>query len=267
MTTPFKDGHHHVFIGGLHRSGTSLMGELIGCHPDVSELHATGVPEDEGQHLQEVYPKAKAHGGPGRFAFAPAAHLTETSELLTPSAAASLVDAWSPYWDLTKPVLVEKSPPNLLMGRFLQAAFPGSSFIMIMRHPVAVSRATSKWTRQSVHALIGHWLKAYETMVEDIPFLERVIVVRYEDLVDSPDAVMAGVFSFLDLPPAPSGVAIQSGINEKYFQEWQRPGLRPFIERHRARSSFASRIAQFSYDFETPTPAGPLPASLPQLPL
>ena len=72
-----------LFVGGLHRSGTSLVHRCLTRHPEVSGFSGTGVPEDEGQHLQTVYPPAYAHGGPGRFGFDPDAHLTESSPLWT----------------------------------------------------------------------------------------------------------------------------------------------------------------------------------------
>jgi len=43
-----------VFVAGLHRSGTSLVHRCLAAHPDVSGFADTGVPEDEGQHLQTV---------------------------------------------------------------------------------------------------------------------------------------------------------------------------------------------------------------------
>jgi hypothetical protein len=259
--------HRHVFIGGLHRSGTSLMSELVGLHPDASELHSTGVPEDEGQHIQDVYPAASRHGGPGRFALAHAAHLTETSDLVTTDAAERLWQAWSPYWDLSKPVLIEKSPPNMLMGRFLQALFPGAAFIMMIRHPVAVAGATRKWSHRTTNALIGHWVRAYETMATDLPLLERVLVVRYEDLVRAPEEVMVGIFSFLDLEPASIHRPIRIGINEKYFERWSRSGPHAYMTRRRAESNFADDLQRFGYQLDKPTPAGPLPPYLPQLEL
>ena len=57
-----------VFIGGLHRSGTTMLENLIMKTFDVSVLRAQ-VPENEGQHLQNVYLPASEYGGPGRFAF------------------------------------------------------------------------------------------------------------------------------------------------------------------------------------------------------
>ena len=56
-----------LFVGGLHRSGTSLVHRCLTRHPEVTGFSDTGVPEDEGQHLQTLYAPAYAHGGPGRF--------------------------------------------------------------------------------------------------------------------------------------------------------------------------------------------------------
>ena len=59
------------------------MARTIAAHPDVSAFAGTGVPEDEGQHLQTVYPKPSARQQAGRFAFVRGAHLTERSPLVT----------------------------------------------------------------------------------------------------------------------------------------------------------------------------------------
>ena len=40
-----------------------------------------------------------------------------------------MLATWSPYFDLDKRILVEKSPPNLLRFRFLQAAFPDAATV------------------------------------------------------------------------------------------------------------------------------------------
>ena len=72
-----------LFVAGLHRSGTSLLHGILAEHPDISGFADTGVPEDEGQHLQSVFQPAKRYGGPGKFAFQPESALDESSPLIS----------------------------------------------------------------------------------------------------------------------------------------------------------------------------------------
>lgn len=213
--------HRFVFVTGLHRSGTSLLARCIAEHPDVSAFADTGVPEDEGQLLQSVYPPGHANGGPGRFAFAPEQHLTETSELANDESRRRLWQEWSQHWDTAKPVLLEKSPPHLTKTRFLQALFPNSAFVVITRHPIAVACATQKWSATRPDQLIGHWMRAHRVFESDRPALGRVHLLRYEDLVADPDAELARVFEFLGMEAVPSGLEVRSGINDRYFAEWR----------------------------------------------
>ena len=120
--------------------------------------------EDEGQYLQNVYPATMNYGGTGKFGFDPRAHLTETSVLLTP-ANAKLRESWHAY-GTKQGDFVEKTPGNLIKTRFFQAVFPNGYFIVIRRHPVAVSMATQKWNLSlaSLHSLFEHWLQCHELL-------------------------------------------------------------------------------------------------------
>jgi hypothetical protein len=214
--------HRFVFLAGLHRSGTTLLARLLAAHPEVSGFSGTNVPADEGQHLQSVYPVGKGWGGPGGFGFTPESHLTEESPLATEASARTLLEEWSPWWDLSRPVLLEKSPPNLLKTRFLQKLFPRSSFVVVLRHPIAVSLATAKWRRtRRYQRLVHHWLHCHELFEADRPHLERVHVIRYEDFVREPEPVLRGVFEFLELDPIPPSEAVEAGADERYFEQWR----------------------------------------------
>ena len=209
-----------AFVGGLHKSGTSLLARCIATHPLVSSFRNTGVPEDEGQHLQSVYLPASAYGGPGKFGFDPLAHLTESSPLVSRENRARLRTEWGRHWDIGKTLLLEKSPPNLIRARFLQALFPEACFVFVMRHPLAVACATQKWSRTSIQSLIEHWLACHEIFTGDLPHLRQAHVVRYEELVEAPQRTMDGVFSFLGLDSVACELDVRPDVNAQYVRRW-----------------------------------------------
>jgi hypothetical protein len=221
LRLPAVEQHQFVFLAGLHRSGTTLLARLLAAHPEISGFSGTGVPADEGQHLQSVYPAAKEYGGPGRFGFASETHLTEESPLVSEESGRKLFEEWSSHWDLSRPVLLEKSPPNLLKTRFLQALFPGSAFVVIVRHPIPVSVPTARWrgTRR-YDRLFEHWLRCHALFEADREQLERVHVLTYEQLVRDPAGVLRRIFEFLELEPIPPREPVEGGANEKYFGQW-----------------------------------------------
>lgn len=235
-----SQAHHFVFLGGLHRSGTTLLFRMLREHPAISgfannqDANEWLAAEDEGQYLQSVYPQAIYWGGPGKFAFSPDAHLTEESELLTVENKAKLALQWFPYWDLSKHFLLEKSPPNLIWTRFLQSAFPTTSFAIIERHPVAVALATEKWSPTGLPSLIEHWLVAHETFEQDRPHLRHVMALKYETLVSDPLPILQQIYAFLGIEPHPTTFAASTEHNQRYFAQWnelaKNPETRPVIE-------------------------------------
>jgi hypothetical protein len=208
--------------------------------------------DDEVQYLQTVYPPGVVFGGPGKFAFAPEAHLTEGSELLTPESKAQLAREWFPFWDLTKSYLLEKSPPNLIMTRFLQSAFPNSSFVILERHPVAVSLATEKWSPTGMDSLIEHWLVAHETFEADRPHLRRVMTVKYETMVSEPAATLRDIYAFLGADPHGTTFKPTTEHNQKYFAQWyeleKNPQTSASIQECIAKHE--KRVAAFGYSLQ-----------------
>ncbi len=251
MGDSLTDAQRLVFVGGLHRSGTTLLARLLASHPDATGLQNTGVPEDEGQHLQSVYPAAERLGGTGRFARNPAAHLTETSPLATPENAQRLWDAWRPYWDSDRSFLVEKSPPNVVMGRFLQALYPSSAFVFIVRHPVTVTLATRKWRRRTpLPKLMANWFTAHELARDDLSYLRRVHVVSYEWLLNDPKSVIAEVVDFLSMPGEIDVSSVDAGSSDRYETQWRELLTAGHRGATKARTLYSGAASSFGYDLD-----------------
>ncbi len=251
------ESHKFFFLAGLHRSGTSLLHEIFRSHPDISGFKNTGVFEDEGQHLQKVYQPASAFGGPGRFGFNRNAYMDEGHSLVSKDNANKLFKDWSRYWDLEKKNLIEKSPPNLIRTRFLQALFPDSTFIVILRHPLAVAYATKKWSRKSpIPLLVEHNLRCYEIFLNDIDKLHNCYVLRYEDFVIKPQEFISLILNTLDLTPLKIQQNIRKNINQKYFFDWeldkQNFGKRAIFDLSKTFFEFEKRANVFGYSLKDP---------------
>lgn len=257
-----------MFVGGLHRSGTTIVTDCLRAHPQISGFEDTGVREDEGQFLQTVYPTAGEFGGPGRWAFQAGAALDERSPLVSDANRSQLFQQWARHWDLDRPVLLEKSPPNLLRARFLQAMFPSSTFVMVMRHPVAVSYAT--WTRRRrntrLRNVLEHWVVAHERFAADVPYLARLIVVPFERFVSDPETWVRSVLDLVGLEGVPKLPHIRTDTNLPYFDAWQRERARRLrgVPLRRTAARLEGRAHAFGYSLDDLTMASPHLALTPE---
>ena len=250
-------GKRFLFLGGLHRSGTSIAHRLLREHPETSGISGSAAPQDEGQHLQTVFPTAKDYGGPGRFAFADASHLTETSSLALPANRDRLLREWGPWYDLERVVLLEKSPPNLLRTRFLQSLLPGSCFVMLVRHPIAVSLATVKWSKTPIFDLLNHWLRAHQIFLEDHAYLENCLVLRYEDLVTDSASCLHAICNLAELAPFAPREPV-SDHNAQYFDRWNERIDEYRKDLQQADTELVSFARRFGYTFEPPFTCDPV---------
>jgi hypothetical protein len=245
-----------IFLAGLHRSGTSLVHTILRSHPELDGFANTGVPEDEGQFLQDVYLPGMAFGGPGRFGFNTASFMDETHPLATRQNAIRLFQEWRRYWHTDQAYLLEKSPPNLVRTRFLQHLFPQACFVVILRHPIAVAYATQKWSQTSIVSLLEHSLRCYERFWKDAPYLRRVYILRYEDFVSEPAAALQRLLDWIGVGPMPLEQAVRPDINEQYFQAWEAT-LRILTKRASWEIvtrlwRFEARANAFGYSFRQP---------------
>jgi len=212
----------YIFIGGSHRSGTTLLAKLLSSHPSISDLSETGAPMDEGQFLQDVYRDDNYYGGPGFITNLSECHLTEEDAVPVEELRKRILELWEPYWDASSNVYLEKSPMNILKSRFLQALFPNSYFIFIVRHPLIVSMAQQKWTRTSHKQIIDTWIHIHSQLKTDLAHLNNFRLITYEHFCSSPQRSLDSLFDWLGLERKAELVPMLSNSNVEYDKAYNK---------------------------------------------
>jgi len=238
-----------VFVGGLHRSGTTLVARWLASASGASGFRDTSVWEDEGQHLQDVLLPARLLGGPGRFARHPAAVAGPVDEADVSTLRARLEATWAPLWEPGARVKVAKSPPNMLRGRLLQQLFPGALLVVVRRHPLAVALATRAMARRfrerPLAELVEHWVIAQDLFEAQRPHLGPHVVLDLAGLEEGMERCFREVGLRLVPPPVP---LVDS--DEKYRIQWSAV-LRSRRFRRRelgAVAALAPRVRDHGYD-------------------
>ncbi len=192
---PLPRPERWAFVVGCYNSGTSLLYGLLSRHPSVGSLPA------EGQFLTDQLPVPKRDGFARGWALAGARYrLTEgDGESIDTE---RLKRQWGACFnDVSRPILIEKSPPNAARTRWLQSRFDDAHFIGIVRNGYAVAEGISRKAGHPISAAAAQWARSNKWMLRDWPYLERRTLIRYEDLVQNPETVLRGLFRFLSLDP------------------------------------------------------------------
>jgi hypothetical protein len=202
----------YAFVVGCARSGTSILGELIGAHPGVRYLF-------EAHTVWEL-------GGDGE----------EGSHRLTERHAtadvAARIRAWFEEQRGGRGLVVEKNPRNVLRIPYVAAIFPEARFVHIVRdgRDVACSMVPgcggAEWRHLKPPSWREHfrertgavrcalaWREAVETGLADLEGRDH-LQVRYEDLVSAPAEVAQRLLGFLRLPPSPEVEAFCGRITD-----------------------------------------------------
>ena len=207
-------------MGGLQRSGTTWLEGLVSS-PRVSGLSFDNVDLAayqerqpwllqnhsqeyfelvvrsggvEGKFVQDAYPYVYTVRDVGKQGHNLSSLLLDARSA-TAQSAERLYDEWSLFWDTSKSMLLEKTPENLLMGPYLQAAFGASAsrFAFVMRHPLVWALAIEKWIFPDFQALrtvedrIAFWFDTMSRAVEHLPQLRDVLLVQLETASSSTD--------------------------------------------------------------------------------
>lgn len=196
--TPRPAGKRWVFLVGCYNSGTTLLSNLLGTHPKISALPR------EGQFLTDQFEADYELGVPRMWTLREDLfRLTEADEGPDPN---RIKREWAMRLDRSRPVFLEKSPPNAARTRWLEANFAPASFIGIVRNGYAVAEGIRRKAEPHhlpegwpLPACARQWARSNEILLEDAEHLQRFLWVRYEDLAAEPEPTLGRILDFLEL--------------------------------------------------------------------
>ncbi len=221
-----------IFVGGSPRSGTTLVQNMLDCHPDV-----LGGPEF--LHLPDIVSLGKKlHASIDRQWIDLFCSHEEVDEKLR----RLCLDFLLPLADrMQARRLSEKTPENVLVFPELARLFPHARFLHVVRDPRAVvasllevgRRARQKGlkpapftadTQAAIQRVRRSVSKGAQAARE---FPDRVMTVRYEDVVLHPERETRAICEFLGLEwtsamcrPADKPHLGEAAITEKSNELW-----------------------------------------------
>jgi hypothetical protein len=203
-----------VFIGGCSRSGTTLLGAILGAHsacicpPEshfkVSALRSCrtadgGIDLERALRLIEIHWRFKLWSIPIDPREAPKTTYADLLEWL--------VAQYAERNGLGGSVWVDHTPENINYAALLLELFPRARIVHIIRdgRGVANSILPLDWGPNTIVKAAPWWKEMVREglALEALLPQEQIVRVRYEDLVNEPDRTMRSLCRALELPYEP----------------------------------------------------------------
>ena len=189
-----------VFIGGVPRSGTTLMRALLDAHPDVRCGEETRV-------VPRIL-QMRAHWmkSPKESMRLEEAGLTK--DVLDSALASFILEVVAGHGEPSER-LCNKDPFTLKSGKYLKSLFPNGKFLFMIRdgratvHSIITRKVTiTGFDLKSYRQCLTKWNAAIQSMNEQCEGLgeDHCMPVHYEQLVLHPRQMMEKILKFLDLP-------------------------------------------------------------------
>jgi hypothetical protein len=205
-----------LFVIGPPRSGTTLLMRMLSSH---SAIYSRAEPHllTPLAHLG-YYDSVDA----APFDHLQAAEAARQFVADLPRGEQDYLDACRAYTDILygrmlatrgkgKPLFLDKTPANGLILPFIAKLYPQARYIVLTRHPAAIfsSYANSFFdgdyeAARRFNPILNRYVPAMARFLREraVPLIQ----VRYEELVQQPEAVMRQVFAFLGLAFEPETI-------------------------------------------------------------
>ncbi len=217
---PQKENFPQIIIGGLQRSGTSLIRAVIGSHPDIAlfqwdlPLWIKFYPIYGGGKLSQVKAKELIREVLGH-------HKTKSTDMdFDENYFIKQIEErqdwrFSKVYQLFLGYYLEqtgrkyiglKTPYNEFHTEAIFKHFPQTKFIHVLRSPldaaVSLTEAKKKWWGGQVnyYAHIYHWQQSAQIAARNLQaFPNRYYVLKYEDFILNPEQLTREICDFLEV--------------------------------------------------------------------
>jgi tetratricopeptide (TPR) repeat protein len=206
-----------IFVVGLPRSGSTLIEQILSCHPKVEGVSELPDLIAIATKLSAEHLRAQGDGGaPGDDVRPPGVHYPAMLQGLTPEVFAALgadfIARTRVHRKLDRPFFVDKLPNNFMQTGLIHLILPNAKIIDARRHPMACGFSGFKqnFARGAQYSYdltnIGEYYRDYVDLMAhfDAVLPGRVHRVQYERLIEAPEAEVRRLLDYcgLDFEPA-----------------------------------------------------------------
>lgn len=192
---------------GCYNSGTTIIREMLGAHPDISSMPREGVV------LTNAFPDLEKNGWQRMW------HRNADSANLPLAKAKTIaktaISDWQPWWNSETRVNLEKSIIHAAWMETLQCGFKNPKFIGVIRNgycscegirrrakPSGLAKEILGTSEYSWGEVGKQWVFANDRLLNQSNRVDHYLEIRYEDLVEAPASTIRNVFLFLGVDPS-----------------------------------------------------------------
>ena len=94
-------------------------------------------------------------------------------------------EIWHKYWDLSKSILLEKSPPNIIRTLEINKYFNKVKFICLVRNPYAQIQSNVRRYKTNINEAATDYVNYLKCQKENLNKYDSILI-KYEDLTEKP---------------------------------------------------------------------------------
>lgn len=207
-----------VFIGGCQRSGTTMLGAMLGAHPEylcppempfkwslLREAQSDGaVTQEQTRAILGRDAKATLQG------WRISEQQWDFDKASAPQVIREIVGAFGKLQGRSEvSVWIDQTPNNTRWAATLAERFPDATFVHLVRdgRAVAASLMRLEWGPNSIHRAGHYWLEALSFgLATELSLGRRCVRIRYEDLVSAPETTLRKLCEEIDIEFHPAMV-------------------------------------------------------------